>query len=301
MKGRKKSIICFGEVLWDIFTTHKVVGGAPMNVVFHANNFGLKSQMISAIGLDDLGKELKEFLKQNRISTDFIHTNYTYPTGTVQVGLNDKGSASYDIVKPVAWDFLYHDEAMVNTVAESDLLLFGSLICRTENNFKTLLKLIQKAQKVVFDVNLRQPFYQQSIIEKLLHKANIVKMNDEELEEIYKWYDKKQGVKEQMTFIKDKFNIETLVVTAGKQGAYCLHDILMYSQKGFPIKVEDTVGSGDSFLAAFIFKMLNGVSWQECLEFACATGALVATKPGGTNVIEENTIIEFIQKKKQIN
>jgi len=104
---KKNSIVCFGEVLWDVLPTHKVAGGAPMNVAFHSNNFGIDAQMISAIGNDDLGKELIGFLHQKNIQTNLIHTNYTFPTSTVQVTLDSKGAASYEIVAPVAWDFLY--------------------------------------------------------------------------------------------------------------------------------------------------------------------------------------------------
>jgi len=101
---KKNSIVCFGEVLWDIFPTHKVAGGAPMNVAFHANNFGVGTQMISAIGNDELGKALISFLQHKNINTDLIHTNYTFPTSTVQVTLNEKGSASYEIIEPVAFN-----------------------------------------------------------------------------------------------------------------------------------------------------------------------------------------------------
>lgn len=294
----KNSIICFGEVLWDVLPTHKVAGGATMNVAFHANNFGMDAQMISAIGNDELGKELINFLQQKAIKTDLIHTNYTFPTSTVQVTLNEKGAASYEIVEPVAWDFLHADESRLNAVSSTDLLLFGSLVCRKEGNLQTLLQLIGKAQKTVFDVNLRPPFYSQSLIETLLEKANIVKMNDEELAKIISWYGVKKSIKEQMIFVMKKFDIETLIMTEGKHGAYCMHDKVLYSQKSFAVEVQDTVGSGDSFLAAFLYKMLGGHHWQDCLEFACATGALVATKSGGTPAINESLVTEFIQKHK---
>ena len=296
---RKSKIICFGEVLWDVLPTHKVAGGAPMNVAFHANNFGMNSQMISAVGKDDLGKELLDFLNQKNISTDLIHINGAYDTSTVQVTLDEKGSASYEIVAPVAWDFLVNSKAAKDVVSEADILLFGSLICRSEGNIKTLLALIEKANRTVFDVNLRPPFYSQSLIELLLEKSNIVKMNDEELLEIISWYGVKGDLKKQMLFVMEKFEIETIIMTEGKHGAHCLHDKILYSQKSFPVKVQDTVGSGDSFLAAFIYKMLEGFDWHNCLEFACGTGALVATKSGGTPVINESMVIDFISKNKE--
>lgn len=296
---KKNSIVCFGEVLWDVLPTHKVAGGAPMNVAFHTNNFGMDAQMISAVGNDELGKELITFLQQKKIKTNLIHANLTFPTSTVQVSLNEKGSATYEIVEPVAWDFLYTDEARESSVSGSDVLLFGSLICRNNHNLKTLLRLITKAKKTIFDVNLRPPFYDKSLIETLLQKAHIVKMNDEELEKITAWYGLNDSLKAQMIFVSEKFNIDTVIMTAGKHGAYCWHDKVLYEQTSFPVEVKDTVGSGDSFLAAFIYKMLGGFGWQACLEFACATGALVATKSGGTPVIDEAAVKEFIQNNKK--
>ena len=294
-----KSIICFGEVLWDMLPSGKVAGGAPMNVAYHAKQFGMVAQMISAVGNDDLGKELVVFLEQKGIPTDFIHTNYTFDTSTVQVTLNERGSASYEIVEPVAWDFLFSDGSRNEAVSQADFLLFGSLVCRNEANLTTLLALIDKAQKVVFDVNLRPPFYSQSLIETLLQKVDIVKMNDEELEIIINWYGIKGDLSDQLAFVLEKFTIETVIMTQGKHGAVCMHEDKLYSQKSFPVTVKDTVGSGDAFLAAFLYKMSTKASWQSCLEFACATGAFVATQSGGTPAISESIVLDFKSKNEQ--
>jgi fructokinase len=295
--SNKINIVSFGEVLWDVLPTHKVAGGAPMNVVFHTNNFGIDARLISSVGNDLLGKELLLFLKQKGISTELVRTNHDFPTSTVPVTLDEKGSASYEIVEPVAWDFLQAEKQENKAVVSSTLLLFGSLICRNDNNIKALFQLIDKAQKTVFDVNLRPPFYSKELIETLLQKADIVKMNDEELDIIAGWYNKKDDLKEQMIFLMEKFDIETLVMTNGKEGAYCMHNNQLFEQKGFPVKVKDTVGSGDSFLAAFLFKMLTGSDWQQCLEFACATGALVAMQSGGTAEINEPMVLNFINER----
>jgi len=295
---KKNSIVCYGEVLWDVFSTHKSAGGAPMNVAFHAGNFGMNAQIISAVGNDQLGKELLFFLSEKGVKTDFIHTNYTFPTGTVQVKLNENGAAEYEITEPAAWDFLFTDAPIENAISTADLFLFGSLICRKEYNLKTLLQLIEKAQTSVFDVNLRPPFYKKSVLEILLQKADIVKMNDEELEIIAKWYSQKGNLNSQMAFLMRKFNIKILLMTAGKNGAYCMHREKLYFQKSFHIEVQDTVGSGDAFLATFLFKMCANFPWQECLKFACATGALVATKSGGTPIINQKSVIDFIKSQK---
>ena len=274
--------------------TGKVAGGAPMNVAFHANNFGMDAQMISAVGKDKLGRELLQFFEQKGIATDFILNADTLPTSTVEVTLNEKGSASYEIVEPVAWDALVVDELMESTVAEADYLLFGSLICRSKNNVQQLFRLLEKANTVVFDVNLRAPFYTQTLLESLLKEADIVKMNEEELALIADWYGVKKELLSQMFFLKDKFKIDTLLISKGKEGACCLHDKLLIEQGSFPVSVQDTVGSGDSFLAAFLYQLSQGSTWQACLEFACAMGALVATHSGGTPDLNEKLVKDFI-------
>ena len=226
----KKTIVCYGEVLWDMLPTGKVAGGAPMNVAFHANNFGMNAQMISAVGKDALGQELLKFLEHKGIATDFIVCTDTLPTSTVEVTLNEKGSATYEIVEPVSWDSLLVNEAMETAVSKSDYLLFGSLVCRSTNNVRQLFRLLEKANTVVFDVNLRPPFYTQSLLEVLLKRADIVKMNEEELALIAAWYGGKKELIEQMTFLKEKFKIDTLLISKGKEGACCLHDNLLIEQ-----------------------------------------------------------------------
>ena len=289
------SIACFGEVLWDLLPTGKVAGGAPMNLAFHANNLGIHAKMISAIGEDELGTELIHFLTSKRIETNLIQRNPSLPTSTVQVSLDEKGSASYEIVQPVAWDDIHLTSQQVTAVASADVLLFGSLACRTEKSRDTLFQLIKRAKKTIFDVNLRPPFYTQPLLEYLLEKAYIVKMNEEELAIIANWYTSLEEDTQQMNFLIERFGIETLIVTKGKEGAYCLTDGTLYQQETFPVEVADTVGAGDAFLAGFITKMLVQEEWQECLKFACATGAVVASKVGGTPTVTADMVSEFLK------
>ncbi len=291
------TIICFGEVLWDLLPSGKIAGGAPMNVAFHANQFGLNSKMISRVGHDELGNELLDFLNQKGVSTHLVQTDHTFSTGTVNVVLDEKGSPSYDIVQPAAWDFIHPDSEMLDTVKESDALIFGSLACRSSRTKRTLLELLEVAPLRVLDVNLRQPFYAKSLIEELLSQADIVKMNDEELELISGYWIDLHDPQDQMVYLRKKFGLETLIVTRGSNGAVCLDESGYCEQSGYPVTVKDTIGSGDSFLAAFLSKMLNGENAAECLRFACAIGALVATKQGGTPVLEASEIESILNTK----
>ncbi len=293
----KPTIICFGEVLWDVLPDKRVAGGAPMNVAFHVNQFGMRSKMISSVGDDELGKELIRFLENKGVSTSLIQTDPTFPTGIVNVVLDNGGSPSYEIVSPVAWDHIRPDDKTKDVVKSADALVFGSLACRTEQNRSTLLEYLELAPIRILDVNLRAPFYSQPLIESLLAKADIVKMNDEELALIAGWQNAGGEDREQMDIIRHKFSLDVLILTRGKDGAACLDGSGYWEHPGFPVKVQDTIGSGDSFLAAFLSKYLNGEGSLDCLAFAGAVGALVATKAGGTPEITAEDIQAVMSSK----
>ena len=275
-------IICFGETLWDLLPTGRKAGGAPMNVAFHANQLGLEAKIISKIGDDDLGKELKLFLQNIGVSVDLIQTDSTFPTGMVHVTLDKNGSPSYEIVSPVAWDHIHQEDKLKDFVKNASALIFGSLACRTERNKRTLLEYANLANIRVFDVNLRTPFYSKSLIIELLEKADIVKMNDEELAIIGEWLGVSGDEKSQLEYIKNKFSLDLAILTKGQYGAACLDETGYYEQPGFQVNVQDTIGSGDAFLAAFLSRFLKGDSASDCLFYASAVGGLVATKQGGT-------------------
>lgn len=283
-------IICFGETLWDLLPTGRKAGGAPMNVAFHANQLGLEASVISKIGDDDLGKELKRFLEDIGVSVDLIQTDSTFPTGMVNVMLDQNGSPSYEIVSEVAWDHIHYDDQLKDFVKNASALIFGSLACRTEHNKRTLLECADLANMRVFDVNLRTPFYSKSLVEELLGKADIVKMNDEELAIIAEWLGVSGNEQSQLEYIKNKFSLDLVILTKGSHGAACLDKTGYHEQPGFRVKVQDTIGSGDSFLAAFLSRFLKGEPTSDCLFYASAVGALVATKQGGTPKIELSEI-----------
>ncbi len=292
------TLICFGEVLWDLLPTGKIAGGAPMNVAFQANQLGLSAKMVSRVGADDWGAELLDFLNDKGVSTQFVQTDSQHPTGLVNVTLDSKGSPAYEIVQPSAWDFIAPDPALHDAVAAADALVFGSLACRSDRTQSTLLELLDVAALRVFDVNLRRPFFSQNLLDALLSKADIVKLNDEELDIIAAWHGAVGGEAQQMQFLKKKYALDMLVLTKGPHGAACLDDTGYHTHPGFSVKVHDTIGSGDAFLAAFLSKMLAGDDGPECLAFACAVGALVATKQGGTPDIGAEEIQDFIRENK---
>ena len=267
-----------------------------MNVAVHLRNFGLESRMISRVGDDDLGKELLDFIIDKGIPADTIQRDQTHSTGVVEANVSDSNEVTYEIIQPVAWDYIQYDESLVTCVKQSDVFIYGSLAARSEHSRDTLYQLLETAALKVFDVNIRPPHYSREIIEHLLVQANIVKMNHHELAEIVAWYGTQSSEEAAMQDLMERFSLQTVCVTRGENGAVVLNQEGFVQQTGFPVKVADTIGSGDSFLAAFLYKTLQGETTQKTLEFACATGAYVATQRGATPAFTEQTIEAFLGK-----
>lgn len=293
----KKYICCFGEVLWDDFPTGRVLGGAPMNVAAGLQNLGISATMISRIGADDLGNQIIDFFKARGLTTEGVQTDLAHETGIVKVTASATGENHYEIVQPIAWDFIETTENNKNLVQNAYAFVFGSLSCRNATSRSTLLALLTIADNTlkVFDVNFRPPFYEQTLIENLLLCADIVKMNDEELNIIATWYNLNLlSDGEKMNYLKQQFGLKMLVVTRGANGAILLNDAGLHESDGFRVQVKDTVGSGDAFLAGLLKGLEEGKTPEDALSFGCAFGALVATQAGATPLIQRVMIDDFM-------
>ena len=277
---RPATVVSFGEILWDLLPSGKSPGGAPMNVAYHLQTLGLPTGMVSRIGNDPLGDELKALLESKKIDLQLLQTDPTLPTGTVKVTLDSKGSPSYEIVHPVAWDHIENTEEASKAVQEAKAFVYGSLASRTQQSRQTLLALLQEASLKIFDVNLRVPFFDKKMIEPLLRAANIVKMNDEELVILSEWYGGGTEEQQQVPFLRDLFQLEAIILTKGADGAALLNADGWFDQPVVPVQVQDTIGSGDAFLAGFLFQYIQQQPVQKCLAFAAKMGAYVATQKG---------------------
>ena len=294
------SAVCFGEVLWDIFPTHKKIGGAPLNVALRMNSLGVETAMISRVGEDENGEDILSFLSSQEITTDLIQVTKEYKTGAVNVMINEKGNASYDILYPSAWDKIVETEIMDKVISEADVFVFGSLICRDEVSRSTLYNLLDKAKYKVLDANLRAPYYTKDVLNELMLKADFIKLNDEELYEISQQLESPYNSFEQnIKFIAEKTNTKHVCVTKGAFGAVLYYNDKFYYNSGYFIKVVDTVGAGDSFLASLIIRLLRGKSPQKALNYACAIGALVAGQEGANPKISEKAISDYMKIQKK--
>ncbi|MDV6166838.1 carbohydrate kinase [Flavobacterium sp. DG1-102-2] len=293
----KKSLtaVCYGEVLWDIFSSEKKIGGAPLNVALRIKSLGFDSAMISCVGKDEDGHEIITHIAKQGLDTKAISTN-AYPTGVVQVHLNETGSASYDIHYPSAWDKIEINNHAKTLVKNADVLIYGSLVCRDETSRATLLGLLEKEVCKVFDVNLRKPHYTIETLKLLMQKADFIKFNDEELPEIALALGAaEQGLKENIEFIAEATNTKSICVTCGKDGALLYWDGAYYSNPGYNITVADTVGAGDSFLASIVTKLFSENDPQAAVDFACAVGALVASKSGANPEVSSAEVISIMR------
>ncbi|MDJ1492580.1 carbohydrate kinase [Cytophagaceae bacterium DM2B3-1] len=289
-------IVCFGEILWDVLPTSKQPGGAPMNVAADLRNFGVNAQLISRVGNDELGSELLDFLKQKGISTELVQTGQSHLTGVAKANVSDANEVTYKIVQPVAWDYIQLTQSMEQTVKQSNFFVYGSLVARSQQSHETLLSLLKIAPHKVFDVNLRAPHYTRKLVEDLLHQAHIAKLNEHELAELAAWYGNSTNLHVTMQTLQDRYSLDTVCVTLGAQGAALLNKDGFFQQSGFIVEVKDTIGSGDAFLAAFLYKTLQNEEPKKTLEFACATGAFLATKQGATPQFSEEDIYSFLAK-----
>lgn len=271
----KQYVVGIGEALWDVLPSEKKLGGAPANFAYHAGRLGYDAIAISAIGQDALGDELLEKLNQKKL--EYLMPRVDYPTGTVQVTVDEKGIPSYEIKQHVAWDYIPYTSEMDAIARECKAVCFGSLAQRNRESRTTIARFLDTVSEdclKVFDINLRQQFYTRDIIEESLHRCNILKINDEELDIIGPML-----CKDKQQLIRD-YQLLMLVLTCGTEGSY----IFTPDEESFlptpKVDVVDTVGAGDSFTGAFVASLLSGKSIREAHQAAVEVSAFVCTQAG---------------------
>lgn len=288
-------VTSFGEVLWDDFPDGKVLGGAPLNVIVRLSQLGADAAIVSRCGQDADGEALLAEIRAKNVATDWIQIDSEYATSLVKVHLDSKGSASYEIVYPCAWDKIQANEHALERVAQSDAFVFGSLSTRDDVSYQALQQFLPHAKYKIFDVNLRKPFYEASRIVDLMKSANMVKLNDDELYELAESLGSKyHSIEQNIRFMAELTQTETICVTLGTHGAVLFQNNQFYHHSGFRVEVADTVGAGDSFLGALIYQLLNRSEPKNALTFACAVGALVASKHGATPDLSLDEIERWI-------
>lgn len=285
----KHNVVCFGEILWDILPDIALPGGAPMNVAYHLKKLGQNPALITRIGHDDYGKRLVELMEKYTVSTEYFQLDFSLETGKVKANVHGN-ETNYDIINPVAWDNILWETSFSKLLLDAEYFVFGSLCARGEQSRNTLFQLLEAANTKVLDINLRPPFYNKAILSDLLMRTDMLKLNDSELDLITGWFMPYLSEEDRLRIIQNKFAIPTIILTKGAAGAVLLHNNQIYNCRGFDVKVIDTIGSGDAFLAGFLSHLINGRPANEALFSANSLGALIATYRGACPSYEKNEI-----------
>ena len=289
-----KKILCVGEVLWDALPEGLFLGGAPFNVASHLRMLGENVTICSSVGNDVLGEKVIKRAKQKLLDTSFIQINNVYQTGIVNVTLDVAKNASYEIVEPVAWDFIEPNNILLDEIEKSDFLVFGTLAQRNHVSQKTIEQLRSFGKINIYDVNLRPPFNDINVIEKSLESANIVKMNEDELKQLTAWFNLSEKFETSITDLANKFNCSTVCITKGSDGSAIYRNNKLTQQTGFQVEVKDTIGAGDSFLAALIHGIIKEQTNVDILKYSNAVGAYVASKKGAIPELDFDNIQKYI-------
>ena len=295
-----KYVIGLGEALFDCLPTGRKLGGAPANFAYHVSQFGFQSYAISAIGNDELGQEIIDTFEQ--VGLHYCLPKVDYPTGTVQVTLDEKGIPQYEICLGVAWDNIPLTDELLAIAKDAKAVCFGSLAQRAEVSRATIQAMLEAMPKEtlkVFDINLRQSWYSREVIEKSLEYSNILKINDEELDIVAPMLlsveiDPKNliATNEEKTLcvcrqLIERYALDMVILTCGTNGSYVI-TLDTFSFIPTPkVEVADTVGAGDSFTATFIAKLLGGASIPEAHEMAVKVSAYVCTQSGAMPILPQ--------------
>lgn len=279
----KKHIVAgIGELLWDVFPSGKQLGGAPFNFAYHCKQMGCDSYILSAIGNDESGEEIINKINNLNINSNYVQKN-SYPTGTVTVNLDENGNADYIIHENVAWDNIIWNLNMNELAASLNAVCFGSLAQRNnvsaQTIFSFLIKLNSSCLKV-FDINIRQHFFNKEIIVKSLQLSNVLKLNEEELLLLSGLFQLTGNVDTQLKLMINKFELNYIVYTMGSRGSIIISPDDYSFMEAPKIKVIDTVGAGDSFTAAFITGLLEKKSLNEIHKTATDVAAIVCSQKG---------------------
>ena len=298
----RKTILAFGETLWDMLPTGAKLGGAPFNFVYRVNSLGDRGIMVSRLGRDGLGQEAMENIRSLGMSTDYIQRDETRPTGSVEVSFDEKNNPDYVIIPEVAYDYIETTDALLSVAAEADCFCFGTLIQRSNKSRQTLYRMLDAADRAVklLDINLRRNCFSIDTVTASLKAANILKLNDAEAIQLAQMLEiPDEGVNMISQRLIEQYALDCCVVTLGNRGAFATTAGGEKSYvPGYEVSLADSLGSGDAFTAGFINKYIRGEQLADCCRYGNALGAIVATQEGATSPIGKKDISDFLTSER---
>lgn len=284
-------IVGMGEALWDCLPEGKKIGGAPANFAYHVSQFGFDSRVVSAVGADADGDEILDVFAQKGLRTQIERVPYA--TGKVLVTLDAQGVPCYDIREGVAWDNIPFTDELRDLALRTRAVCFGSLAQRSVVSRTTINRFLDtmpdvEGQLKIFDINLRQSFYTKEILCDSMRRCNVLKINDEELVTVSRIFGYPGiDLQDKCWILLAKYNLKMLILTCGTNGSYVFTPGEVSFQETPKVKVEDTVGAGDSFTATFTAAILSGKPVQEAHRLAVEVSAYVCTQSGAMPELPE--------------
>jgi fructokinase len=290
-------VVGLGEILWDVLPGGKRLGGAPANFAYHCHALGADAKVLSAIGDDPLGREIIGELNARQVNIDYIETN-SHPTGTVDVLIGDNGDAHYTINEDVAWDHIQWTDELQILAAKANAVCFGSLAQRSSDSYKAIHQFLSHTKVDclrIFDINLRQQYYSQKILDRSLQAANVLKLNDDELTVIQELLHLPNSPQDALQVLRNRYELQCIALTRGAEGSILMDEHSCFDCPGFPATIADTVGAGDSFTAVMVMGLLLGLSLDKINQLAGKVAAFVCSQSGATPELPVELISEIKQ------
>ncbi len=279
-----------GEILWDVFPDGEQFGGAPANFACRCSALGARSFVISCIGDDARGERAVEFLQNHDVDTSALAVSNTYETGTVIVSLDSAGQPSYEIKEGVAWDHLPFSENLDAIATVLDAVCFGTLGQRSATSRKTIQKFLAATPLRclrVYDINLRESYFTEDVIRASLDLANVLKLNDEELQIIALMHHLEGSDEAIIRSLLKEYDLKLIALTRGNRGSLIMTPDAVSDVDGVDVTIADTVGAGDAFTAAMITGYLANWSLDKINQFANRVAAFVCSKFGAVPELTE--------------
>lgn len=301
----EKKIVAFGEVVWDIFPTGRILGGTPSNMAFRCNSFGEEGILLSRVGNDELGRLALKRLAELGISTCNIQIDSVFPTGVVNITFDENNEPVYRVPTDVAFDHIEFTSEALKLVRDADCLFFGLLPQRFGISKNTIRELIKESPVSIkfFDLKLFHHFFNVGVVEELLSCSHIVRVKEKEIGFlIEKLHLDCKDIIEFGEALTGKYNVQLVLFTRGKKGVMAFHkDEGVYADSGYKVAKVDNVGSGMAFSAGFLHLYLHGQSLQDALQFGNAAGALSTTKSGATSFFGMDDVLNFMEVTEKCN
>lgn len=290
-----------GELLWDEFAEWRRMGGAPVNFAFHCRQLGARAYPVSCVGADPDGREIMTAIAELGLPTDYIEEQSSHPTGRVRVELDAEGKPRYEIAGQSAWDFVSFSEALWNLAARTDAVCFGTLAQRGRVSREAIQRFVHSCPEHalrIFDVNLRQAFYDASVIEASLRLANVLKISDEELPVLARMFDLGASVDSQVSKLMDRFGLRLVAYTRGGRGSLLVTPNEQVEHAGGLSMPVDTVGAGDSYTAAMCMALLRNDPLPEVIRKASRVASFVCGERGATPRLPASLTAEFLAERQ---